>query len=87
MTCQLQDVVLNSLLQSMALALTQASDEFVFTRFETRRNFIALDFKNLQNFNFFFCTQLSKGQRMKKKIPKFAFFTAFPFFLSLSSLR
>lgn len=54
MTCQLQDVVLNSLLQSMALALTQASDEFVFTRFETGRNFIALDFKNLQNFNFFF---------------------------------
>lgn len=53
MTCQLQDVVLNSLLQSMALALTQASDEFVFTRFETRRKFIALDFKNLQNFNFF----------------------------------
>lgn len=64
----------------MALALTQASDEFVFTKFETRRKFIALDFKNLQNFNFFFCTQLSKEQRMKKNIPKFAFFTAFPFF-------
>lgn len=67
----------------MALALTQASDEFVFIGFETERNFIGLDFKNLGSklkLIFFFCTQLGKEQRMKKKALKFVFFVAFPFF-------
>lgn len=49
----------------MALALTQASDEFVFTGFEAERNFIGLDFKNLGSklkLIFFFVLSLAKSK-------------------------
>lgn len=64
----------------MALALTLASDEFMFTGFETGRNFIAFDFKNLgSELKFFSVLSLAKSKEWKTN-PKFVFFTAFPYF-------
>lgn len=79
----------------MALGLTQASYDFMFTGFEIGRNFIGLDFKNLGSELIFFCTQLGKEQRMKvkkkkdqqKKPPSLSFSQYFLFFLALWSFK
>lgn len=79
----------------MALGLTQASYDFMFTGFEIGRNFIGLDFKNLGSELIFFlysAWQRAKNESKKKKrptkeTPKFVFFTVFPFFPSFVELQ